>query len=217
MVLGGVIDAFSSPTVSVPPSIGNSRTTTTPGGITLQVSSFTGIDYGVAKELVYYSDASFTYYKVSELDWPLEPSFFVGTRFSAQSAFGLQATVDLRSGIPTGVGYMTDSDYLNWNGVKTHFSRHIAKLEHSIAVRAEVGWCVPIAGPFSFTPFAQYLYWDIKWSAHDGYLQYPPNSETSPNYTPWSVSTAKTPLHGLIGLYQQVYSIPAIGLTAGFR
>ncbi|HUX21885.1 MAG TPA: hypothetical protein VMW69_11650, partial [Spirochaetia bacterium] len=66
--------AVASPSVVMQPADGGTAATTPASGMTLTMGSYTGVEYGVAKELVYYSDSYYNYYKVSELDWPLEPS-----------------------------------------------------------------------------------------------------------------------------------------------
>ena len=207
--------ASASPTSTAKP-LASGVSTTTGGGTTLSMGTFAGAEYGVAKELVYYSDPSFNYYKVSELDWPLEPMILAGAKFSLETPFGLTSALRVSSGIPSNVGKITDSDFLNFDGQKTHFSEHTATLEHSMSARLDVGWRTRMNSAFSVAAFGRYIYRTVKWTAHDGYLQYPPSGQSSPNYTTWSPSTPKIYLYGLVALYQQIYSIPAVGVRGEY-
>ncbi len=206
----------ASPKATAQPLTSGVSTTTT-GGTMLSMGTFAGSEYGVAKELVYYSDSTFNYYKVSELDWPLEPMILAGATFSLEAPFGLTSSLRFSSGIPADVGKITDSDYLNFDGQKTHFSEHTATLEHSMSARLDVGWRTDFTSAFSVAAFGRYLYRTVKWSAHDGYLQYPPSGQSIGSYTPWSPSTSKVYLYGLVALYEQIYSIPAVGIRGEYR
>jgi outer membrane protease len=56
-----------------------------------------------------------------------------------------------------------------------------------------------------------------KWTARDGYLQYPSPTPPDPPYTPWSPAQTKVPISGTGIIYEQVYLIPAVGLSARAR
>ena len=93
---------------------------------------------GVVKEFVY----SGTYIE-SELDWPLLPAFSAGLTLDLGARSGFLSTIDLQVGLPTRVGTMTDSDFLNGDGVKTHFSESDNNMESAIMVSAQAGWAFP--------------------------------------------------------------------------
>lgn len=159
----------------------------------------------MATELVYVGS-----YKLSELDYPLQPVVYAGGRIELGAFGGLDVSVRFRGGIPTYTGSMTDSDYLNYDGVKTNFSQSDSYLERAILLDARLGWKVEALPFLTFEPFLAYKYLDMKWSAHDGYYQYPP--QTSPPYSPWSPSEPKVPLSGTVLTYSQTFVIPAAGL-----
>lgn len=176
-----------------------------PPPITLSIGSEGGVLWGMATELVYVGT-----YKLSELDYPIQPIVYAGGRIEAKAFGGLEASVRFSAGIPTWTGNMTDSDFLNGDGVRTNFSQSASYLERAIFLDARVGWRLPASPRFALEPFLAYKYIDVKWSAHNGYLQYPPQS--APPYTPWSSSEPKTYLYGTVLTYNQVFIIPAAGL-----
>ncbi len=179
------------------------------------MGTLAGIEYGMAKEFVYFSSSTASYYKVSELDWPLQPAYYSGARLSLRTRHGLSAELSLRAAIPTRVGYMEDFDYLNGDGILTNYSHHSSYLERSLGARADLGWRLPVTSEFALTPYARFAVMDIKWSARDGYYQYPP--QTSPPYSYWNASDPKTYLYGPIAYYEQIYLIPAVGVHGEYR
>lgn len=182
---------------------------------TLTTGTSTGVILGMSKELVY--DAG---YKVSELDWPLLPAVYLGAVVDLTTKVGFLASIELQTAIPGRNGTMTDSDFLNGDGVKTHYSQSDSYMERVIIVTAQAGWAIPLPSGGAVTqlaPFLGFEYMQFKWSARDGYLQYPPPSETAPPYTPWSLSTLKTPIYGTGIIYTQNYYIPMVGMKGTAR
>lgn len=164
------------------------------------ITTQTGVLLGTAKEFVYSGS-----YKVSELDWSLSPVLYYGSRFSLHTNGGFEALLDIKSGFSGLSGYITDSDYLNEDGVKTHFSKHDCYTERALSIEARGGFPA-IETPRVTVAFMGFLdVLDYKWSARDGYLQYPPTGQSSPNYTPWSESTPKTTVVGTGIIYEQSY------------
>ncbi|MGA2766324.1 MAG: omptin family outer membrane protease [Spirochaetia bacterium] len=179
----------------------------------ISLSTTSGVMLGGVKELVLSSG-----YTVSELDWPLLPAFYAGLNLDVGETAGFLASVELQVGIPSYVGTMTDSDFLNGDGVKTHFSQADGDLENAVLLSAQAGWGIPFdlpgGGTGTFEPFAAFEFIRFEWTAQNGYLQYPP--ETSPPFTPWSPSTPKTPVYGTGIIYSQNYLIPALGVKGAF-
>lgn len=176
----------------------------------LSIGTYGGFDYGLAKEFVYFSGGGYDYYKVSELDWPLQPSYYFGVRLTYRSSSKLLLRFDLREAIPSKVGYVQDSDYLNGDGLRTHYSRHTGVLLGAFSARADVGMRFVLPAHITLIPFTRFLFRDIKWSAQNGYYQYPP--QQSAPYTYWSPSEPKVDLTGQVATYEQRYIIPAVGL-----
>jgi len=175
----------------------------------VSVSTTSGVMLGGVKELVYQSG-----YTVSELDWPLLPALYAGATVDIGETSGFLAKVELQLGIPANAGTMTDSDFLNGDGVKTHFSQADGDMESALLLSAQAGWGIPFelseGKTGTLEPFLSFEYVRLEWTAQNGYLQYPP--ETNAPFTPWSPSTPQTPVYGTVIIYTQNYLIPAIGM-----
>ena len=190
--------------------------------ITLTATTGTGIIYGVVREFVYntYMNQPYT---VSELDWDLQSLYTTNAALSMLTAGGFSASLSVQLGIPLKTGSITDSDWLNYsyNGdpTKTNFSKHDCFAERAVLLAAQAGWEIPLAGWVTLEPFLAFEFMDFKWTARDGYLQYPPGyiagSATKPY--PDASTDVVVPVSGTVILYQQTYYIPAVGLSAKFR
>ncbi|HVO37646.1 MAG TPA: omptin family outer membrane protease [Spirochaetia bacterium] len=173
-----------------------------------------GIMYGTAKEFVL--DFGFP---ISELDWPCQPLFFQESTLDVRALGGLHGFFQVQVGIPSYSGTMTDSDWLNYPSgpnptSKTHFSESNAFTERSVTIDARLGWEFRVANGISFEPFAAFSFMSWQWSGRDGYSQYP---ASGPPYPVWSPSLPQKPFYGTVGMYQQVYIIPGVGMRLGFR
>jgi len=169
----------------------------------------------MARELVYYGQ-----YTISELDWPFQPVLYAGTALAIQTRLGLSASLEVRSAFPWRSGFMQDSDFLNYDYgdlSRTHFSQHDCYTERAITLDARVGWVFHLGSAFTLQPFAAFGLMQYKWTARDGYLQYPSPTPPDPPYTPWSPAQTKVPISGTGIIYEQVYLIPAVGLSARAR
>ncbi len=194
--------------------------------ITLSATTSAGIIYGEAFEYVY-NQAVSANYKNSELDWTLQPLFYTEESLSLATAIGIEAHVDVKQGIPGNAGTMTDSDFLNGNGVRTHYSQSESYAERALLLDATVGYDLPIGETVVVVPYLGFSYMDFKWSARDGYYQYPTSGyEYSFSTTgalvygtlnPWSASETETPLYGAGILYEQTYLIGSAGVRASLR
>ncbi len=131
-----------------------------------------GAFYGMANEYVY-NQALSANYKNSELDWSLEPMIFTGAALSLDSTVGIFVTLDVRQGFAGKAGEMTDSDFLNGDGQRTHFSQSDSYAERANLLDLKVGWDFYRQGALRIGAFGAFSYMDFKWSARDGYLQYP--------------------------------------------
>jgi outer membrane protease len=139
-------------------------------GATLTVRTGTGIMYGTSRELVL--DGSFA---VSELDWAIQPVFYVESVLELRALGGLAVSLSVRNGIPAQSGFITDSDWLNYpmNTDKTNFSQHDCYTERAVLVDARAGWEFSLGDVLAIQPFGAFEFMSYKWTARDGYLQYP--------------------------------------------
>jgi len=190
--------------------------------ITITTGVRFGAFYGQANEIVY-NQALSPGYKNSELDWFLQPMLFSGAALSIDSALGIFATLDVRQGFAGKAGTMTDSDFLNGDGQRTHFSQSDSYAERANLLDLKVGWDFYRKGALSIGAFGAFSYMDLKWSARDGYLQYPTtgNSYTMSPFAPgsypdWSPSETKTPIYGTGIIYETAYFGGAIGLRSRY-
>ena len=183
-----------------------------------------GAFYGVANEYVYNQLLS-PNYKNSQLVWPLAPMFFSGAALSFDSAFGLFATLDVRQGFAGVAGTMTDSDFLNGDGVRTHYSQSSSYAERANLLDVRAGWDFLRDSGLKVGAFLAFSYMDLKWSARDGYYQYPtsgqPYSGSGPTYVPgnlnpWSPSETQTPIYGTGIIYETAYAGGSVGVRAGY-
>jgi len=178
--------------------------------VSLSVSTTAGVFIGGATEVVLSQG-----YKVSELDWPLLPVVTSGATLDLRTAIGFRGVLAVQKGFPMYDGTMTDSDFLNGDGVKTHFSQANGFSEGMTVMDVRLGWSFGLEMPQNrkaeLFPFLSFQYLQLKWSAHDGYLQYPP--ETNAPFTPWTASEPKVPVYGTGIIYEQDYYIPAVGVS----
>jgi outer membrane protease len=191
-------------------------------GIELTASTGTGILYGVAKEFVYgvHNNQQYTQ---SELDWDIKPLLIARAALSMRTGSGFAASVSVQLGVPSKTGSISDSDWLNiaYNGdtTKTNYSLQDSYTERAILVDARAGWEQRLPNGATFEPFLSFGFMDFKWTARDGYLQYPPNyiagSATLP-YPDYSTDVV-VPISGTGIIYEQTYYIPAAGVEARFR
>ena len=107
--------------------------------VSLSVSTTAGVFIGGATEVVLSQG-----YKVSELDWPLLPVFTMGANLDVATKAGFRAALEVQRGLPGYDGIMTDSDFLNGDGVKTHFSQSNGYSEGITALDARLGWSFDI-------------------------------------------------------------------------
>ena len=192
----------------------------------ISTTTSVGLLYGEGYEYVYNQSVSANY-KNSELDWPLAPLFYTGAAISLTTRIGIFASLEVKEGLPGRAGTMSDSDFLNGDGVKTHFSQSDCYAEHALLLDLKAGYDLPTFGAFSLGFYAGFSYMDFKWSARDGYYQYPASGTSYTfdttgalvpgTYTPWSAGETKTPLYGTGILYEQAYLIASLGLRATYR
>ncbi len=179
------------------------------GDPSVWVSTGMSVLYGGAQEIVW-AQGNQVSYRESELDWSLKPLVLASTGIGIAGKSGFRGDFQARFAAPLPSGTITDSDYLNFDGVLTHFSQHDAYAERAIFLDLDLGWEFPLRAGFSVTPFVSADLALLKLSARNGYLQYPPQA-TAP-FTPWSTSTPMVSVYGTGILYEQDTLAPAVGL-----
>jgi outer membrane protease len=179
--------------------------------VSLETSTSAGVLVGTSREIVLSG-----LYVMSQLDWAMKPLVFVGSELRASTPEGLRASLEVRSGVPGKTGRITDKDFLNWDGDVTHYSEHDSFTEGALLLDARLGWQFVLGDRFTVEPFAGFSLMRFKWTARDGFLQYPP--ESSYPYTPWNPqTTTKADVYGTGIVYQQTWYIPMAGMRATLR
>lgn len=184
-----------------------------PPRYSLELGASAGFLYGVSKELVYTEPGSDTL--LSELDWAMEPLFYWGLRVELRPAraraSGFVARLALRSGFAGYAGTMTDTDWMNGDGTKTHFSAHDSYVEQAFLADLRAGWTFPLGRTLQLLPYAGVGYMHFRWTARDGYLQYAGYNSGTGQYNEWSSSLPKTDLYGTGIGYEQLWFLPYLG------
>ncbi len=203
--------------------IGSAQLAAAQGGGTPSLFSITtsaGIMSGGATELVFDSG-----YKMSELDWASVPLAYWGLEASLNLPSGLYARLGLKSGLSGKTGYMTDSDWQNWDGVKTNFSESDSYTDQAFILDFEAGYDFGIVDRLWIGPFLELGYLNFEWSARGGYVQYPAevyptDSSGNPIYGPYSPISSNTPTMNTYGIgivYQQSSFFPSLGIRVAFE
>ena len=102
--------------------------------VSLETTTSAGILIGTSRELVLSGS-----YIVSQLDWAMKPLVFTGSGLIATTPAGLRASLEVLAGVPGKTGRITDKDFLNGDGVVTHFSEHDSFTEGALMLDARIG------------------------------------------------------------------------------
>ncbi|MGL4369242.1 MAG: omptin family outer membrane protease, partial [Spirochaetota bacterium] len=157
-----------------------------------------GIKRGTVYEYVFSGSR-----KVSELDWQLRSCVYAG--MSADGVIGRRVWLsgNLVFGINENIGYISDSDW-KVTGEKTNYSRHSNVLEKALFSDFAVGLVIRPLCPLRVIPLAGINYYDIKMSARNGFLEYPPGAD-------------REAVFGTVMSYRQQYLIPVAGIRADYQ
>ncbi len=184
-------------------------------GTVFSLEATTGFLSGGASEFVYDSG-----YKMSELDWASRPLVYWGLAVDLDSPSGFHARLALKSGLSGKTGYMTDSDWQNWDGVKTNFSSSDSYTDQALMLDFTAGYDFQVSDTLAIGPFLELGYLNFEWSARDGFLQYPSEIYPSGVYAPYTPISANTPVVDITGIgivYQQSCFYPGLGVRAVYR
>lgn len=155
---------------------------------------------------------------LSELVWPINPlgKITVEGDIYIKSLIHLQLGADIF--FPARVQDMTDSDFSNrGSSVKTHFSRHTNTVNFGVQGQCAVGFMLPVQTEaakrrgivLQVEPRIGLVYMGFRWTASDGYTQYPFGS--SP-YPPWTEDMPKEAIRG-DGIRYTVHAVvPVFGV-----
>ena len=178
--------------------------------------------FGEANEYVYNQNYSADYMN-SLLYWPLSALACAGASLELSTKLGLFADLSFAQAFSGKAGTMGDSDFLNGDGVKTHYSESDSYVERLSLLDLSLGWDFPVASGLTCGAFGAFSYADLKLSARDGYSQYPADGSgyrwengdyIKGTLDPWKASTTKVPIYGTAILYEQSRLAGSLGLRA---
>jgi outer membrane protease len=114
-------------------------------------------------------------------------------------------------------GIMEDRDWLApGQDYLTNFSSHANYTGNMIMMDAGAGVSFPLFSLFLVKPYLGFSYQYFKWTARDGYIQYPKGPDgTYLDNAPWNESLEKDPFYGPVASYAQNWFVFAPGLSLG--
>lgn len=169
------------------------------------LNTYLGIKNGNVQELVFEDKT-----QISKLIWNQSISFQVGTDIDLR-IWRFFLKMNLNTSIPIKCGDMEDFDYLTPNTNKiSHYSKHDAYLDKDFYITTYLSFRIHINKKhYSLFPLAGFTYQNRKWSAQNGYLQYPILSGQ-----PWKGNEPKENLTGTIMSYEQAVWYPFVGIES---
>jgi outer membrane protease len=162
-----------------------------------------GIQNGLTQEYVYEGEQC-----ISRLDWAdaIVPALSIAGSVELFNVL-LQARLD--TALPVNSGVMEDYDFLTTGSSDPSlYSKHDAYLDKDITCTLFAAYALRV-GNFELTPGVGYSYSNRKWSAQDGYLQYPVAGA-------WTGDEPKQAVVGTVISYEQAVWFPFISLSVGY-
>ncbi|MDR3192604.1 MAG: omptin family outer membrane protease [Treponema sp.] len=172
------------------------------------VSPAIGFLYGQGEEILYEDEGSGAYQ--SELLWDIKPLVYSGLVLdvSPKKNPGFFYSISLKFGFPITAGIMEDRDWLAWNGMLSHYSRHNSKIEEAWFHSFLGGITLPLGSRVLLKPFLGAAYTHIKWNAFDGYTKYAKKDDL-----PLEDSDPEVPISGEVVSYTQEWLVLHFGLS----
>ena len=150
-----------------------------------------GLTYktGYVDELVYNQSSI-----LSKLHW--EERNILGHIFNTSIRYGrLSLSGSMLYSLPCDRNYIQDYDYLFDENI-SHFSEHNNQLEKDVSLYLKATFCFPIINSFEFIPYIGYFKSNKKFSAYNGYSQYPEEGV-------WTGNESKKEVIGYVISYEQ--------------
>ena len=187
-------------------------------GVSFSLATSVGMVEGAATELAFsypYGDK----FKLSELTWDLKGIVMAGVHGSVAFGRRYRLNVGVWSALTEGSGMMVDRDWDypaayaavlepddgNW----THESRHPdTSLDELLSIDQNLSVLALQAGRFSLSGIVGYKHDTWKWSARGGSFVY--------SYNGFRDYTGSFPAGEPVITYEQQYSIPYVGVGAGW-
>ncbi len=146
---------------------------------------------------------------VSRLDWRMSGVPVLSAAGTA-SVWGAELSAGFSAAIPVKSGVMEDFDFLlAQTSAASHYSRHDLYTDRFADISVSAGWRARF-GRFSVRPALGFRYRSVKWTAKDGYSQYPASGA-------WTGTEEKKAFSGSVISYGQVLRLPYFALEASFE
>lgn len=166
----------------------------------------TGFFYGTMSEFVYEGDKV-----LSRLDWQEGIVPYVNLTLEG-SVKNFMFNFDFMTSVSARGGVVKDFDYMNPGGAQTHYSQHISSSEDHMEILPTIGYRFTLWNA-SLDLWGGFMYRTRKWSAIDGYTQYPEGTGPWPE---WSESLPKRDMKGTIITYQEKIWLPLVALAVSY-
>jgi plasminogen activator len=145
---------------------------------------------------------------ISRLDW--KDSAVPALSFSGQAELsGVFLRLEMTSAVPVQCGTMEDYDFLDAGSNETSlYSKHNAYLDKYFDSSVSLGYDLRLRN-WRIIPSAGLGYRNRKWTAADGFMQYPASGL-------WTGDEPKQELYGPVISYEQAVWFPVITLKTGY-
>lgn len=169
--------------------------------VTFDLSS--GIKNSMTQEYVYDGEKC-----MSRLDW--NNDIIPVLSISRQIEFlNIMVRTSIDSAIPVKSGTMEDYGFLMADSADpSHYSKHDAYLDKDFIGTFEAGYILSFRN-WKLLPTVGFSYLNRKWTAQEGYLQYPV-------YGPWTGTEPKQTVAGTVISYEQAIWFPFISIEARY-
>ncbi len=157
---------------------------------------------GSIMELVYDNN-----HKISQLEWrqQLVPHICLALPLRI---WNFVINSQLSTAIPMQSGKMEDYDFLASGGAVSHYSRHSLYVDKDLSVCTTLGYRIPLGRSCVLIPMAGIAWYNRKFTAQDGFLQYPAMTGDT-----WRGDEPRQPLSGSVISYEQSIWHPLISMT----
>jgi len=141
--------------------------------------------------------------KTSQLDWGLNPVVLVGLTINTQFFKMFFLNLGYWTGLNEDIGSVEDADYTSF-GIPSLYSKQDSILERAHFFDLNAGYAYRIFDGLSVAGLIGYHLINLKMTARDGYLEYPPGSMPQPFY-------------GTGIAVEQTYQIAYVGIGATYE
>jgi outer membrane protease len=173
--------------------------------VSAQLQTHIGMFFGGMTEYVYEEGRA---HELSRLEWEenFVPYVAIAGDFSFRNFF---VDVGVITAIPVRSGFMKDYDFmLPGSDAASHFSRHDALFDKHLEISPKIGYTFDF-GDWRLSPQVGFLYRNRKWSAVDGYVQYPRSG-------PWTEDAPKQDMAGVVISYEELIWFPTVTLSGSY-